>query len=103
MSNYLKVEISAEDKNQAYAVLDTLISKKLATGGQIIQTPARFLWKGEVVDMDYCTVTSFTLEKNKPAIIEAVKAVSVEEVPMVVFLPFDGNQELLNWVNTTLS
>jgi uncharacterized protein involved in tolerance to divalent cations len=45
MSNYLLVQISAETKEQAYAILDALLAKKLVTGGQIIVAPARFLWK----------------------------------------------------------
>lgn len=103
MKEYLKVEISAEDKTQAYVILDALLAKRLVTGGQIIETPARFLWKGDVVNMDYVTVTSFTVASNKAAIIESVKTVSVEEVPMVVFLSMDGNQELLDWIEATLS
>jgi uncharacterized protein involved in tolerance to divalent cations len=43
---YLQVTISAETKEQADQILNVLLGKKLATGGQIIHAPARFLWKG---------------------------------------------------------
>jgi uncharacterized protein involved in tolerance to divalent cations len=56
----------------------------------------------EITQMDYFTINSFTLVKNKEAIIEEVKKISVEEVPMVWFVEIDGNEELLNWIKETL-
>lgn len=97
----LKVEISAENKQQADDILNDLLAKKLVTGGQFIKTPARFLWKGEVTDMEYCTITSFTITKHKEAVIEAVRKTSQEEVPMVTFTPFEGNEELERWIEQT--
>lgn len=102
MKKYYKLEISAENKEQAYNILDALLTKKLVTGGQVIAAPARFLWKGKVTDMNYVTVTSFTIEKHKDAVIKEVNKVSVEEVPMVVFLPMEGNEELLQWIKQTV-
>ncbi len=101
-SKYLQVTISAENKEQADKIMNALLEKKLVTGGQIINTPARFLWKGEITEMDYYTLNVFTLEKFKEEIISEVKKVSVEEVPMITFIPFDGNQELLKWIEKTL-
>ena len=102
MSNYFKVEISAETKEQAKQILLPLLEKKLVTGGQIINAPATFLWKGEITDMDYCVINSFTLGNHKEAIIAEVKKVSVEEVPMISFFELDGNTELFHWIDETL-
>ena len=102
MSNYLQVQVSAENKEQADAILNSLLAKKLVTGGLLLNSPARFLWKGELVDMDYFIVTSYTTLKNKEAVIEEVKKISIEEVPMISFTSFDGNQELLSWIDRTL-
>jgi uncharacterized protein involved in tolerance to divalent cations len=99
---HCKLEISAETVEQADAILNALLSKKLVTGGQIIKAPARFLWKGKITDMEYFTITSFTLIQFKDPIITDVKKVSVEEVPMITFLPMDGNTELLDWIEQTL-
>jgi uncharacterized protein involved in tolerance to divalent cations len=100
---YYKLEISAEDQAQADAILGSLLDKKLVTGGQFIATPSRFLWKGKVIDQPYVTVTSFTIDRHKAAIIESVRHTSAEEVPMVVFLPFEGNSELLKWIEETVA
>lgn len=100
---YYQVQISAENKEQADKILNTLLEKKLVTGGQIINAPARFLWKGKITDMDYYTITSFTTEGHKTNIISEVKKVSIEEVPMIQFISFEGNEELLKWIEQTVS
>jgi len=62
-TKYLFVSISAENKQQADTLLTELLKNRLVTGGQMIQAPARFLWKGGIVDMDYYTITYYTLDK----------------------------------------
>jgi len=42
------------------------------------------------------------LKKYKEKIISEVKKVSIEEVPMITFTPFEGNKELLDWIEQTL-
>jgi uncharacterized protein involved in tolerance to divalent cations len=100
---YFEVFISAENKEQADTILDSLLEKKLVTGGQFLIAPARFLWKGKVQDMsEYVTITSFTTEKHTEAVIEDVRKTSAEEVPMIRFIPFEGNTELTEWIESTL-
>ena len=99
---YFQVAISAEDKAQADKILNALLRKNLVTGGQIISAPARFRWKGKIVDMDYVTIFSYTISQYKEKIIKEVEKVSVEEVPMITFTPFEGNKKLLSWIDKTL-
>jgi uncharacterized protein involved in tolerance to divalent cations len=104
MSLYYEVKISAENQEQADKMLNSLLKKKLVTGGQFIKQPARFLWKGKVQDMDYITITSYTTDKHKDAVMEDVRKTSAEEVPMMTFtLPDDINQELCDWIDETLA
>ncbi len=102
MAKYYQVYISAEDKSQADNILDSLLKKKFVAGGLLINGPARFWWKGEIADMDYYNISVFSVEKHKQAIIDEVKKTSVEEVPMVWFVEFEGNKELLNWIDESL-
>jgi uncharacterized protein involved in tolerance to divalent cations len=54
--------------------------------------------------MDYITVTSYTTDKHKEAVMEDVRKTSVEEVPMMTFVaPDDLNKELRNWIDETLA
>jgi hypothetical protein len=42
MQQYYEVFISAENQEQADAIVNSLLEKKLATGGQFLTSPARF-------------------------------------------------------------
>lgn len=104
MTVYYEVKISAENQAQADVILNSLLAKKLVTGGQFVVAPARFLWKGKVIDMaEYVTIISYTTDKHKQAVIEDVRKTSAEEVPMITFAaPDDLNQELRDWIDRTL-
>lgn len=104
MSLYYEVRISAENQEQADKILNSLLNQKLATGGQFIHAPARFLWKDKVQDMDYITIATYTNDKNKNALMDDVRKTSVEDVPMMTFtLPNDINVELRDWIDETLA
>ena len=100
--NYLQVYISAEDKEQADKILNSLLKKKLVSGGLLLNAPARFWWKGEITDMNYYNISTFTKVQHKEAIIEDVKKTSIEEVPMIWFTKFEGNDELLKWIDESI-
>lgn len=103
MTTYYEVKISAESQEQADRILNSLLSKKLVTGGQFITAPARFLWKGKVQDMDYVTITSYTTDEQKEAVMEDVRKTTSEDVPMITFIaPDDLNKELRAWIDETL-
>ncbi|HUB93892.1 MAG TPA: divalent cation tolerance protein CutA [Verrucomicrobiae bacterium] len=101
-NTYYEVLISAETQGQADKILNLLLSKKLVTGGQFIQAPARFLWKGDVANMDYITISSLTKTDKKDALVNMVELASVEEVPMIRFIPIEVNVKLANWIDATL-
>ena len=102
MRKYLHVLISAEGTEEAGKILDALLEKKLITGGPILQGPAKFWWKGEIVEMNYAYILTYTIEKRKQAIIDTVKQVSREEVPMISFIPFEGNKELEDYISSVV-
>lgn len=104
MTTYYEVKISAENQEQADTILNSLLDKKLVTGGQFIAAPARFLWKGKVQDMDYVTITSYTTDAYKEVVIDDVRKTTAEEVPMITFIaPDDLNKELRDWIDETLA
>lgn len=102
---YYEVKISAEDMAQGETILNSLLEKRLVTGGQFVSAPARFLWKGEVNDMpEYVTITSYTTSEQLETVINDVRRTSLEEVPMITFVVPDAlNAELQEWIDETLA
>lgn len=103
MQIYYEVYISAETQQQADVIINSLLEKKLATGGQFLKSPARFLWKGRVENMDYMTITSFTTADKKDLLTQDVEANSTEEVPMIRFVQIEANSKLSEWIDETLA
>ena len=99
---YYQVYISAENKEQADTILNSLLEKKLVNSGLFLQAPMRLWWKGKITDMNYYNISAFTIEKHKQAIIEDVRKTSVEDVPMVWFVEGEGNEELLKYIDETI-
>lgn len=99
---YYQVFISAEDKQQAEVILNTLLTKKLVLGGPVFEGPAKFWWKKEIISMNYCYVLTYTTEFLKQKMMdEAIKA-SVEEVPMISLIPMEVNPKLARLIDETL-
>ncbi len=97
-SRYLQVMISCEIRQQGLNILQALIEKQLAFGGPIFSGPAKFLWKNEIVEHDYCYIFSYTREDLRDALIREAELVSVEAVCMISFSPLDGNNALMRLV-----
>jgi uncharacterized protein involved in tolerance to divalent cations len=104
MTTYYEVKISAENQEQADKILNSLLNKKLVTGGQFITTPARFLWKVKIQDMQYVTIASYTTDAHKKDVMEDIRQTTVEDVPMITFIALDDlNKELRDWIDRTLA
>ncbi len=94
-SKYLQVMISCEIRQQGLNILQALIEKQLAFGGPIFSGPAKFLWKSEIVEHDYCYIFTFTREDLRDDLIREAESVSVEAICMMSFSPLDGNKALM--------
>ncbi|HEY4489067.1 MAG TPA: divalent cation tolerance protein CutA [Candidatus Paceibacterota bacterium] len=99
---YYQVFVSAENKEQATAILDALLEKQLVLGGPILEGPAQFWWKEERIEMGYAYLVTYTTDKHKDTVIRVAIEASKEEVPMISFIPFEGNSELLALIDKTI-
>jgi uncharacterized protein involved in tolerance to divalent cations len=102
-TEYIHAVISAENKEQADAILDGLLAKKLVSGGLISHGPSRFWWDGKITEMEYYNISVFALAEHKSAVIEEVERISGESVPIVAIHPLDGNQKFLDWIRASTS
>ena len=90
-TNFCQVLISSELRTQGLRLLEHLISKRLIFGGSVFSGPARFLWKNELVEHDYCWIVTFTREDLRDELIREAENESAEAICMITFTPFDGS------------
>src|ERR1700752_1553392 len=93
-SKFYQVFISAELRTQGMRMLEHLIGKRLIFGGPVLSGPARFLWKNEIVEHDYCWILTFTREDLKDDLIREAESHSVEAICMISFIPVEGSPAL---------
>ena len=91
---FLQVLISAELRTQGLRLLDHLIGKHLIFGGPVLSGPARFLWKNEIVEHDYCWIITYTREDLRDELIREAELESAEAICMISFTPLDGSPAL---------
>lgn len=95
--------ISAPSKEEAEALLDHLLTKRIVAGGLITHGPSRYWWEGKIEEKEYYNISIFIPERNKEILIQAVREVSSDETPIVALFPMEGNQDFLDWVDETAS
>ena len=88
---FLQVMISSELRTQALRLLEHLIRNRLIFGGPVFSGPARFLWKNEIVEHDYCWIVTFTREDLRDELIREAEKESAEAICMITFTTFDGS------------
>ena len=100
---YYQVLINSENRQQAANILDHLITERLVIGGPVFNGPAKFLWQGTLMDMDYCLIVTYTREDKKASLMEVAEKASTEKVCMISFLPLEGNAPLLKLIDDELT
>jgi hypothetical protein len=88
---FYQVMVSSELRTQGLRLLEHLIAKRLIFGGPVFSGPARFLWKNEIVEHDYCWTITFTREDLREELIREAEKESAEAICMITFSPFDGS------------
>jgi hypothetical protein len=93
-AKFCQVLISAELRTQGMRLVEHLITKRLIFGGPVLSGPARFLWKNEIVEHDYCWIVTFTREDLKDELIREAENESAEAICMISFTAFEGSPAL---------
>ncbi len=99
---FCQVLISATSREEANAISDALVRKKLVAGSLIIKGPSRYWWEGKIVEKEYYNVQAFSMIKNKSKVISEVKKIHSDECPIIAFFKMDGNDEFLDWVKESV-
>jgi len=91
---FYQVMISSELRTQGLRLLERLIAKRLIFGGPVFNGPARFLWKNEIVEHDYCWTITFTPQDLRDELIREAEKESAEAICMISFTAFEGSPAL---------
>lgn len=99
MMEYSRVLISATTKEKAQTILITLVEKRLVAGGLITNGTSIYWWNNKIEENLYYNLSTFTISKHKKKIIEEVKKLHDDKIPIVAFFKIeDGNEEFLKWI-----
>ncbi len=101
-TSYCKIIISATSKQEADRISDMLIHKKLIAGSLILNGPSRYWWENKIVEKEYYNIQAFSVFRHKEAVIMEVKQIHTDKCPIIAFLPLDGNQEFLKWIEESV-
>src|SRR5258705_11208181 len=93
-TKFYQVLISAELRTQGLRLLDRLLRRHLIFGGPVLSGPARFLWKNEIVEHDYCWIITYTREDLRDELIREAELESAEAICIISFTPLDGSPPL---------
>lgn len=99
---YCRVSISATSTREAQEISRTLVAKRLVAGTMIYGGPCHYRWKGKIVQKHYWNINAFSLLKHKRSIVECVKDLHRDQVPIVAFEAIAGNKEFLQWINESV-
>lgn len=103
MNAHYRALISAPSKEEANAILDNLLTKKIVAGGLITHGPSRYWWEGKIDETEYYNISTFIPARNREALIEEVRAMSSDETPIIALFPMEGNQDFLDWVDSSVA
>lgn len=104
MKKFYRGLISATTLKEAKDILQSLALKKLVAGGLISEGLSSYWWEGEIQEKKYYNISVFTNEENRTAVIQQVKSIHSDEVPIIALFEIsDGNTEFLNWIDESVT
>ncbi len=94
--------ITCANENQAQKIAWHLISKKLIACANMFPISSIYSWKGKVMSSKEFVLIAKTAKSNFSAVKKEVKLVHSYEVPCVVMIDAQANEEYAAWVNEQL-
>ena len=87
MYNFLMKEFASEKhvKEEAKKIMLHLAEKHLIAGGLITNGDSAYWWNNELVEKVYYNISTFTTDEHKQKIIQEVRAIHSDEVPIITF------------------
>jgi periplasmic divalent cation tolerance protein len=97
---YLVVQVSAGSSEEAWAIAQTSIARKLAACAQIFPIRSCYEWEGSVVQDDEYLVLLKTRTDAYDRLADCIQELHSYEVPEVIALPLTrGSESYLRWID----
>ena len=94
------IYITCPNKEEAEKIVKLLLKKKLIACANIFPIKSFYHWKGKIEnDQEFVSILK-TKEENWEKVKEEVKRVHSYDVPCIIKLNVEANEEFANWVNT---
>lgn len=94
--------ITCKDEAEAERISRELVEKKLIACANYFPIKSLYRWKGELAGEKEVVLLAKSLERNFAAIQKEVRALHSYEVPCILKLNVEANEEYENWVNEQL-
>jgi periplasmic divalent cation tolerance protein len=101
MSDYILVFITTASPQEAEQLGKTLVEKRLAACGNIVQSiRSIFWWKDAIENEQEALLILKSRAALFPTIIDVVRSLHSYEVPEVIAMPIiSGSKDYLNWID----
>ncbi len=99
---FIAVYITYKDKEEAEKIVRYLLEKKIIVCGNIFPIKSFYLWKGKIENADEFVSIVKTKNENLEKLEKEVKRLHSYEVPCIIKIDVDANEEFEEWINEEL-
>ncbi len=92
------VYVTCRDKSQANDISKHLLEKKLIACANIFPIESMYWWEGRISKEQEFVVIAKTLEEKFGEVKEEIRGVHSYEVPCILKINVEANEEFLKWV-----
>lgn len=97
------VYVTCRDKSQANDISKHLLEKKLIACANIFPIESMYWWEGRISKEQEFVVIAKTLEEKFGEVKEEIRGVHSYEVPCILKINVEANEEFLKWVADELN
>ncbi len=93
------IYITCKDKEEAKKISQALLEKRLIACSNMFPIESMYWWKGKIEEDNEIVILAKTKDKNYNKIKEEVKKLHSYEVPCILKLGSDANDDYDKWVD----
>ncbi len=92
------VYITCKDKEEAEKISKHLLEKRLVACSNMFPIDSFYWWEGKINEDNEVVLIAKTLEEKFEEVKKEVKKIHSYEVPCILKIKAEGNEEYLKWV-----